>query len=266
MPITNPITSAPINQKEFALLDYEVMRHAFECQTQLGRLCDEVIYQNDLAARLQASGLAVRTEVPVTVTHREFAKTYSLDLVVAHAGIYELKTVRELVGEHEAQLLNYLFLCDAQHGKLINFRSAQVQARFLNTTLTQAERRQFDLEMNNWKEREPTDQAFRESLVGLLQDWGCCLDLALYTEALIHFAGGEGRVVQRLPLARGGRSLGTQWWHLLSPETAFWVTGLTEGTAEYEHHLRALLSLTPLHNIQWVNLARRRIQLASLTQ
>ena len=266
MPITSPITLSPISQKEFAQLDYDVMRHAFECQSQLGRLCDEVIYQNDLTVRLETAGLPVRKEVPVTVTHRDFAKTYSLDLVVANAGIYELKTARALVGEHQAQLLNYLFLCGAHHGKLVNFRTPRVQSRFVNTSLTPTERGQFELEIKNWQEREPTDQAFRESLVGLLKDWGCWLDLGLYAEALIHFAGGEDRVVQRVPLARGDRSLGPQRWNLLNPETAFWVTGLTAGTVDYEHHLRALLCLTPLRSIQWVNLDRRRIQMTSLTK
>ncbi len=266
MPISNPLSSSPISQQDFAQFDYEVMRHAFECQNQLGRLCDEVIYQNDLAARLQAARLTARTEVPVTVTHRDFAKTYSLDLVVAERCVYELKTARELVGEHEAQLLNYLFLCGAPHGKLINFRPAQVQSRFVNTSLTQEVRRQFEIEMEGWQEREKTDQVFRESLVGLLQDWGGWLDLALYTEALIHFAGGQERVVQRLPLARGEARLGTQRCFLLNPETAFWVTGLTEGTADYEQHLRAWLGLTPLRTVQWVNLARQHVRLASLTK
>ena len=259
------MTLSPIPQEEFAQLDYDVMRHVFECQSQLGRLCDEAIYQNDLAARLQAGGLPVRTEVPVTVRHRDFAKTYSLDLVVADAGIYELKTARALAGEHEAQLLNYLLLCGAHHGKLVNFRTPKVQSRFINTTLAQTERRQFDIDMDRWQERKQSDQAFRERLIGLLKDWGCWLDLALYTEALIHFAGGESHVVQRVPLARGDQRLGTQRWHLLNPETAFWITGLTAGTANYEHHLRALLCLTPLRTIQWVNLARRRVQLISLT-
>src|SRR5258708_31765836 len=109
MPITSPLGSSPIKQQEFAELDYLVMRHAFECQNQLGRLCDEVIYQNDLATRLQAAGVSVRTEVPITVTCRDFRKTYSLDLVVADAGIYELKAALSIIGEHEAQLLNYLF-------------------------------------------------------------------------------------------------------------------------------------------------------------
>lgn len=255
-----------IGQEEFAQLDYRVMRHAFECQNQLGRLCEELIYRNDLAARLQAAGLSALKEVSVTVAHRNFAKTYSLDLVVANAGIYELKTTLALVGAHEAQLLNYLFLCGSHHGKLINFRPAQVESRFINTTLTQDERRQFAVERDDWQERDQTDQVFRENLLSLLKDWGCWLDLTLYTEALVHFAGGEGRVVHLLPLSRGEVSLGKQCFHLLNPETAFRVTALTEGTADYEHHLRSLLRLSPLRTLQWVNLARQRVQLVSLTR
>jgi GxxExxY protein len=264
MPITNPIALSPITQEEFAQLDYCVMHHAFECQNHLGRLCEETIYQNDLAARLQMAGLPALKEVPVTVTHRDFAKTYSFDLVVANAGIYELKTALALVGAHEAQLLNYLFLCGSHHGKLINFRPAQVESRFINTTLTQTERRQFTVEMDGWQEWDQTDQVFRESFLSLLKDWGCWLDLTLYIEALTHFAGGESRVVQAVPLTRGEASLGKQCFHLLNPETAFRVTALTEGTAHYERHLRSLLCLSPLRAMQWVNLARQRIQLVSL--
>jgi len=94
----------------------------------------------------------------------------------------------------------------------------------------------------------------------MLKDWGCWLDLALYTEALVHFAGGEAQVVQLLPLVRGKVHLGKQHFHLLNAETAFRVTALTEGTEEYEAHLR------PLRAIQWINLARKRVQLVSLVR
>jgi hypothetical protein len=33
-----------IDQENFAKLDYQAMRHAFESQNELGRLCEEVIY------------------------------------------------------------------------------------------------------------------------------------------------------------------------------------------------------------------------------
>ncbi len=74
MPVTTQISLNPMAQEDFARLDYQVMRQAFASQNQLGRLCDEVIYQNDLAARLEAAGLPALQEVPVTVTPRDFTK------------------------------------------------------------------------------------------------------------------------------------------------------------------------------------------------
>ncbi|MDO8545146.1 MAG: GxxExxY protein [Opitutaceae bacterium] len=75
MPIAGPLDLSPISQQEFAEMDYRVMRIAFECQNQPGRLCDEAIYQNDLAVRLAETGLPAVKEVPVTVTYGDFAKT-----------------------------------------------------------------------------------------------------------------------------------------------------------------------------------------------
>jgi hypothetical protein len=94
----------------------------------------------------------------------------------------------------------------------------------------------------------------------------CWLDLDLYREALIHFAGGQKNVAQLLPLSRGKVCLGKQLFHLINPETAFRVTAMTEDTADYERHLRSLLRICPLRTIQWVNLARLRVQLVSLSK
>jgi GxxExxY protein len=265
MPITSPLCLSSVSQEEFAQFDYQVMRHAFECQNELGRLCEESIYQNDLAVRLRSAGLPTLKEFPVTVAHRDFAKTYLLDLVVANAGVYELKTSQILAREHEAQLLNYLFLCGLQHGKLINFRAAKVESRFVNTPLTQTDRMQFAVEMDTWQESGRTDQSFRENLLYLLNDWGCGLELALYTEALIHFAGGATQVVQRLPLTRAGAGLGDQRFNLLDPETAFRLTALAD-TIDYKEQLHALLRLSPLRTMHWVNLGRKRVQLVSLSR
>jgi hypothetical protein len=67
MPISGPLGLRPINQEKFAELDYRVMQVALECQNELGRLCEEAIYQHDLVARLKSTGLAAATEVRVTV-------------------------------------------------------------------------------------------------------------------------------------------------------------------------------------------------------
>ena len=110
MSVSCPFEPRPLTAEEFQELDYRVMGHAFASQNELGRLCEEDAYQRDLQARLLADGFrAVFIEVPVTVSHADFTKVYYLDLVADNA-IYELKTAAALCSQHQAQLLNYLFL------------------------------------------------------------------------------------------------------------------------------------------------------------
>ena len=267
MPIRPSLSLRPITQAQFARLDYQVMHHAFDSQNELGRLCDEIIYQNNLAARLDAARLGpVRTEVPVEVTHGSFTKEYYLDLVVGDMAIYELKTAVCLAGEHESQLLNYLLLQGAHHGKLVNFRPPQVESRFVNTGLTAERRRRLQFNTSRWQEPEPASKALRELLVELLADWGGFLELSLYTEALVHFLGGEDKVLQKVPLLRNGLRLGDQRIHLAAPDIAFRLTALTEEVEAFERQLHSLLEHSPLRMLHWINLAHHQVDLVTLAK
>ncbi len=82
---------ASLSADEFEKRDYRVMGHAYASQNELGRLCDECAYEADLKARLLADGFqSVQTQVPVTVSHRDFSKTYRLDLIADDA-LYDFK-------------------------------------------------------------------------------------------------------------------------------------------------------------------------------
>lgn len=267
MPFSTPFPLRPIDSQEFAALDYQLMRHAFSSQNELGRLCDEVIYQNDLAARLQGAGLGViRTQVPISVFHQDFSKTYFLDLVVGDSAIYEIKTVTQFVPEHEAQLLNYLCLGGVNHGKLINFRTCKVESWFANTNLTHKTRRQCRLNIGRWQEKSEASRKLRITMTELLKDWGSFLQLSLYLEALVHFLGGKDSVLQSVPLFRDGVPLGTQRLHIIAPDTAFRITALTENTTDYEHQLDALLRHSSLRTIQWVNMNHHEIDFITLSK
>ena len=110
MPIHCSVEIPVLTLEQFKVGDYRIMGHAFACQNDLGRLCDEGVYETDLAARLRADGFRdVYTQQPVTVTHGDFSKTYYLDLL-ADGALYELKSVSALSGEHQAQLLHYMLL------------------------------------------------------------------------------------------------------------------------------------------------------------
>jgi GxxExxY protein len=267
MPIHCPIHFEPISDEQFRRLDYRVMVHVFACHNELGRLCDEAIYQADLKARLEADGFSpVAIEVPVTLTWKNFRKVYYLDLVVLGAILYELKTVARLTGEHKAQLLNYLLLLGLLAGKLVNFRPPSVEWQFANTQLTPQTRREFRSDTRRWREPSPACPTLRLVLLELLTDWGAFLDLSLYQEALTFFLGGEQQGVQPVTIVRDGLHLGTQKCHPLAPDLAFKLTAHTENLDRAEAHLRRFLAHTNLRAIQWLNLNHARIEFVTLTR
>ncbi len=264
MPISCPVDVKPLTAEEFRELDYRVMCHAFASQNELGRLCEENAYKLDLQARLLAFGFqSVRIEVPVVVSHADFTKTYSLDLVADDA-VFELKTAETLNSVHQAQLLNYLFLLGIPRGKLLNFRPPKVQGRIHATSLTPKDRHQFRIDSDLWEDRSSYCIVLRRAMGELLADWGAFLHCELYQQALTHFCGGESQVVHRLPLSRNGISLGTQRFHIHSPGTAFCVTAVTKQVDAMETHLRRLLPLTELSALQWINLNHTNIRLVTV--
>jgi len=264
MPIRCPIEITNLSADDFSAVDYRVMGHAYTCHNELGRLCDECAYEADLKTRLLADGLEqVHTQVPLTVSHNSFSKTYQLDLVVENA-LYELKAAARLIGEHDTQILNYMLLLGLGRGKLLNFRPAKVEGQIRATSLSQEDRRKFTLMTNGWQELTAACGMLRQTLVDLLTDWGAFLDLALYEEALTHLLGGAAVVNQRVPLSRNGTELGTQRFTVHASGIAFRLTAFTEDQIGVENHLRRLLALTDLRALQWINLNHARIELRTL--
>jgi len=264
MPIHCPVQIKPLDAVAFEALDYRVMGHAYASQNELGRLCDECAYQADLKARLLVDGFrSVLTEVPVTVTHRDFTKKYYLDLVADDA-LYELKADAALVGEHDAQLLNYMFLLGVQRGKLLNFRPTKVQGKILATGLTSETRRRFTARTERWQDLSPACGTLRQTLCELVQDWGAFLEVGLYQDALIHFLGGAGKVEHQVQLSRNGLDLGRQRMLVHAPGIAFRLNAVTEDQQFVESHIRRLLSLTDLQTIQWINLNHAKIEFTTI--
>ena len=82
----------------------------------------EKVYQNALAIELQKSGLQVTTQFPANVYYDgQIVGAYFADLLVEEQVIVELKAARNLLPEHEAQLLNYLNATRCEVGLLPNF-------------------------------------------------------------------------------------------------------------------------------------------------
>ncbi|MBM4089232.1 MAG: GxxExxY protein [Planctomycetes bacterium] len=253
-----------LTQPEFDAVDKVVMRHAYACQNALGRLCNEGVYEHDLALRLCEEGHDVHTQVPITVSHRSFEKMYRLDLVCDHA-VYDAKTVQAFVGEHDAQVLHYAMLLDIRHVKLLNFRTDRVQGRLRFNALTTDKRHRFRVDTREWRPLSDQCEPLRQYMENLLTDWGVFLDSRLYEDALVHSCGGEAQCVRRIDLARSGNLIGTHRVQQHSGGLFFTVSSVTSGVAAYQSHLQRLLQLTGLRGLQWINLCHHDIQFVTLT-
>ena len=264
MPVDCGIELDPVDQERFHAVDRLVMRHVFDIHNTLGRFCDEKIYQEELAERCRASGLAAHREVALRVMHRGFVKPYYLDMLVEQGAVYELKAVEALNRNHQKQLINYLLLAGLRHGKLVNFHPASVEARFVSTRLRREDRIARTVADDNWQGDDQNSRRLQETLYALLDDWGGFLEVALYREALLYFLGGPETGVQPIGVEVAGRIVGTQRMCVLDAETAWHLSAVLQHLASYETHIVRLLGHTRLKRIHWINLDQRTVTLKTL--
>lgn len=82
----------------------------------------EKVYENALAVELTERGLSLQQQVPIQVLYKRVpVGQYVCDLLVDSKVIVEVKAVRSLLPEHEAQILNYLKATGIEVGLLLNF-------------------------------------------------------------------------------------------------------------------------------------------------
>ncbi len=94
----------------------------FKVHNTLGYGFSEKVYENSLAIELRKAGLRVEQQKGIVVYYdSDVVGEYAADLLVNDAVILELKAVRTLLEEHQAQLLNYLKATNVEVGLLLNF-------------------------------------------------------------------------------------------------------------------------------------------------
>jgi GxxExxY protein len=104
-------------------ITYAINGAVFEVNDILGPGFLEKVYENALLIELKNRGLRAKNQVPIKVTYKgEGVGDYTADLLVEDEVIVELKTVENLDGSHEAQLLNYLKATGFRIGLLVNFK------------------------------------------------------------------------------------------------------------------------------------------------
>ncbi len=82
----------------------------------------EKIYEKALCIEFEKKGISYKCQEPVSVNYKgNIIGEYLTDIIVEDCLLLELKAVKALCSEHEAQLLNYLKATGLSFGLLLNF-------------------------------------------------------------------------------------------------------------------------------------------------
>ncbi len=108
---------------EFSELSNRVIGCAIEVHRALGPGLLESTYEQCLAHEFKLGGIQFLLQHPLPVDDKGIRLDcgYRVDVLVENQIILELKSVEELLGIHEAQLLTYMKLAGIGQGFLINF-------------------------------------------------------------------------------------------------------------------------------------------------
>ena len=108
---------------EFSEISGKIIECAIKVHRILGPGLLESAYEKCLAYELRKADLNIETQVylPIIYEGVSIDVDYRLDIIVEDKIILEIKSVRELLPIHQAQLLTYLKLAQKKVGLLMNF-------------------------------------------------------------------------------------------------------------------------------------------------
>jgi len=99
-----------------------VLNAFYKVHRTLGYGFGEKVYENSLAIELRKVGLQVDQQHEIDVYYEgKPVGTYFADIIVNEVVLLELKAVKQLLDEHDAQVLNYLKATRIEVGLLLNF-------------------------------------------------------------------------------------------------------------------------------------------------
>jgi len=104
---------------------YALIGACFDVYNEMGNGYLEDVYQESLEIELTDRGITflAQPKLPIYYKGRLLRKHYEADLIVLDKIIVEIKAVKSLLPEHEAQLLHYLKSTGRRIGYLVNFGS-----------------------------------------------------------------------------------------------------------------------------------------------
>lgn len=127
-----------ITKKYISELTYEIIGSAIEVHRIMGRGLLESVYHQCLKEELLRRNINFVTErqIPVFYKGKPLDIDFRCDLYIENCIVVELKAVKELISDFDAQLLTYMKLLESPKGILINFNCSNIfnngQKTFVN--------------------------------------------------------------------------------------------------------------------------------------
>ena len=113
-------------------LTEKIIKGFYEVYNELGYGFLESVYEKALILVLDSYSLNVHSQVDINVIFREQnIDSFRADLIVENKIIIELKAVKYILPEHEAQILNYLKATENEIGLLLNFGTKPQIKRYI---------------------------------------------------------------------------------------------------------------------------------------
>ena len=102
---------------------YALIGACFDVYNEMGNGYLEDVYQESTEIELTERGIPfiAQPKLPISYKGHQLRKQYQADLLVLDKIIVEIKAVKALLPEHEAQLLNYLKATNRHVGYVVNF-------------------------------------------------------------------------------------------------------------------------------------------------
>ncbi len=102
---------------------YAIQGAIFEVNKELGCGFLESVYQECLEYEFTLRKIPFESQKVLRLRYKDhdLEQTYKADLVCYNSVLLELKAVRQVTGEHRAQVINYLRASGLKLGLLVNF-------------------------------------------------------------------------------------------------------------------------------------------------
>lgn len=114
--------NADLHDRKHSELTEKIIKLFYDVYNALGYGFLEKVYENALLLEFSRSGITAAAQHPINVYYSNAViGEYFADILIENKVIVEIKAVKALADEHEAQLLNYLKATDIEVGLLLNF-------------------------------------------------------------------------------------------------------------------------------------------------